>query len=430
MDLKLRFSLILSVFICACVGLFSFIVYFQVKQRLYSSVELLLSSYLDHEWRHIVHEPSPHQSNTLSSAEVYHRIFKNGEITVSSFPKDVNFLVPDSEITLSKERIIKKIEHELGSDKYVLLGYHELGTTTAYLQALSRVLLLGCLVVLLVVSPMSWFLSRSLVRPFSLLSERTSELDAERLSFRFAETSQNDEYGKLVQSFNSLLDRLERSFKQVKRFASSASHEFRTPLTAILGEAEVVLRRPRDRADYEAALHSISEQAKTLKRIINHLLLLSDLERLEQVNEKKNVNVSRCIAEALESLKYLHDQSGKTVNIRGGEVTFEGNEELFSCVIGNLLENAIKYSTSHVVVGFERGERKVYLKVEDDGPGIPKTEGHDFFEPLSRVGKRQGHGLGLSIVKACIDAVKGNIEVGQSALGGLSIRVTIPEATA
>jgi len=111
-------------------------------------------------------------------------------------------------------------------------------------------------------------------------------------------------------------------------------------------------------------------------------------------------------------------------------LVFQGDRELFTSVVGNLIENAIKYSKSRILIRYGRGTGGLSVQVEDDGPGIPEDKREQVFEPFfkrSDSRQTQGHGIGLSIVKSCVEVAKGKIGLGTSALGGLSVQVFLPE---
>ena len=109
---------------------------------------------------------------------------------------------------------------------------------------------------------------------------RTGKWGYEESLRPFSRPKPDDEYGQLVNNYNSLLIRLENSFLQMRRFAADASHELRTPLTVIRGEADLILKRERTVAEYRAGFETIQRQAASLQRVVSHLLLLADAELL------------------------------------------------------------------------------------------------------------------------------------------------------
>ena len=436
MSIKLRFSLALSLLILVLITGFSLLVYSNVKTKLFGGGEQAVRSHLEGEWNFIVSGGNSlvrKPKLTFHSKRTFVRVWRNGILIQDSFPSGVQVATPVHEKEIQDgNKIVSQWQRDLGDDHYVLLAYYDLSATGLYLAEFSGALLLGCLLTVLIVFPVSWAVANSLLLPFHGLAERTAELDAQKLSFRFPEPSHMDEYGSLVKSFNSLLTRLEKSFEQIRRFATNASHELRTPLTVIRGEAELTLRRPRAAAEYESALKSILSQAETLQKIIGRLLLLADLERMERESARVAIDVGSAVSDTVRALGTVYGVNGKSVDIAApaAEVVFQGHQEIFSSVVGNLVENAFKYSKGHVRIGYRKDAQGLHLSVEDDGNGIPANLREEAFEPFFQapgVKRYRGHGLGLSIVKACVEAARGKIGLGTSALGGLMVDVLLPE---
>jgi len=430
MDLKFRISLSFSIVLSVLLAVFSFSVYRQLKKKLVAASGQALTATVEHEWRHMQlgHGAIPNAGETLHTKDAYLRVWKDDVLVRDTFPAGMKHLT-DETLRADDTKLTQRFARELDGSHYVLLGVLDMQSTDLYLSALRKVLILGCLLAALLILPFSWFLTRSLLFPFRALSTKAMELNAEGLSFRFEEPVQQDEYGILVRSINALLTRLDKSFKQTRRFATNASHELRTPLTVIRGEAELMLRRERSATDYQTALRHILSHAETLQGIVNRLLFLNDLERMEQEGAKVTIDVAKTVSETLRCLRIAHSEVAKEIEIKGAELKFVGDQEIFGSVVSNVLENALKYSRSQVRVQFEQSQAGVELKVEDDGPGIPEHKRELVFEPFfKRPDSRnaQGHGIGLSIVKACLNVARGKISLENSPLGGLSVKIFFP----
>ena len=432
MDLKLRFALAFSAIFSVLIGAFSAVVYLQVEQRLLNSAEDALSEHVAHEINHITlykgHEDS--HPSTLTNKDIFQRIWKDTILTKDSFPPTAPDITPET-VNLSKDNLlVQKAKQKVDGADYDIVAYYDLGGTKRYLHTLGKVLALGCVFALVLILPLSWVLTKLLLRPFQELASRTQRLDVKQLSFRFPEPMKKDEFGILVRSFNSLLERLERSFRQIYRFASSASHELRTPLTVIRGEAELMLRRQRETSEYEKGFRNILNQAETLERITSRLLFLADVERMEHERKTVSIPVSQTIRETVDSVLKVHHSQHRNVEVSGSGETFLGQREILISIVSNLVGNAFKYSKSQIRVVFRKDHSGLLLQVEDDGPGIPESQREDVFEPFFRAeGAKSmgGHGLGLSIVKACVGAGQGEIKLDRSSLGGLLVEVRLPE---
>lgn len=428
MHLKLKFCIFLASMGSLFLGTFSIIVYMQVRHQQLESAGRALHSYVEQTWNHL-EQHRWDTSVTMPREGIYQRLYREGALLQNTFPS--KFM----EIPGEGRSISSHTSRRVNGQVYELVAFFDLGAVLLYLSNLKKILFFACAVGMVLAFPFSWAFARSFLRPFRKLSQKTSELDAEKLSFRFPEPKHRDEYGRLVRNFNSLLNRLDKSFSQLRRFAANASHELRTPLTVIRGEAEVMLRRPRGLSDYQLALRRILDQAATLQRTINQLLFFAQLERVEQENAKEVIAVKDFVSDTLESLQRIHTDPKKISLEVPNDVWYLGHRELFSSVVGNLLENAIKYSNRQVSVQISHHDGVIQLRIEDDGPGIPSTKKEEAFEPFNEVSqhfagtrKLKSHGLGLSIVKACVEAARGSISLLDSSLGGLLVDVRLPGA--
>lgn len=418
MGMRLKFSLLFALVSVAILAAFSGVVYSRIKTKLFDQASRAISQHLEHEWGHIVSRQDPlhHNNPTLIHPEIQVQVIKDGKLLGEAKSS-------------SSSALVQSITRKADGHGYELIATHSLATTSEYLAALQKTLILACLVAALGIVPLSLALTSALLKPFRNLLLKTAELDAKNLSFRFPEPERQDEYGVLVRHFNRLLHRLERSFLQTRRFAKNASHELRTPLTVIRGEAEFTLRRERAASEYQAALGRIVSQTDRLQAIVARLLALSEVERLEEKVESSHISVNQAIAEALEVLQKVHRQK-KDVRIEGENIVYVGPGELFTSVVNNLLENAVKYSHQTILVAVRRGESGLHLSVEDDGAGIDDSQKDEVFQPFFKGdagSEAGGHGLGLSIVKACLEAGKGSLKLGDSKLGGLKVEIFFPQ---
>jgi len=426
-DLKARFALVLLVVNSALMTLFAVNLYENVRDRLQISAEQALASYLDKEWRHLqLHNGEVFiDSESHAGSEIYLRILRDGALVFDTLPKSAEEF----------SGITRDFHGHINGQRFEVVVYYDLHSNLLYLSELKSSLLKRCLLWLIFLGPFSWFLAKLLLKPFHKLSRDTLKLDVQKLSFRFSDPGRRDEYGNLAKSFNTLLGRLESSFHQIRRFAGNVSHELRTPLTVIRGEAEWCLRRRRDGSEYEESLKKIVNRTDGIQKIINRLLFLADLERSQLDQSGAEVEVNKKVAEMVQALEKIHRTAKKEIEISSDAVNFKGPSELFSSVTQNLLENAFKYSKAKVGVAFRKEGGGLLLSVEDDGPGISADKRDQVFEPFFRLPSRtdregdfpESHGLGLSIVRACVEAVRGKIELGESKWGGLLVNVWLPQ---
>lgn len=425
MTLRLRFTLFFSALVLFLLTIFSAVLFHQVKENALETAENYLKSLTEHEWEHLDlpshqgldHTEAPHYRN------VYLQIWKEGSLVYDSYPK------PDR----VQEKIFHTFEGEHEGLKYRVTGFYDLTLIQEHLTLFRRYLILGCVIALLFIVPLSFILTKVFLTPFRELANLTSQLNAENLSFRLPAPKFRDEYGVLASNFNGLFNRLEKSFLQIRNFAVSASHELRTPLSVIITQGERALRKPPEKvADSTVILQKILQSAMHLRSIINRLFVLSEVDRLNQEIPTTDFILSKAVEEALQNLKEPYQSDLKHISVEADEnQPFRGNRELFMSLISNLIENSLKYSKEEINVKCEMTKSGLELCVEDDGPGIPPEQRNKVFEPFYRMDSPpeksvNSHGLGLSIVKACLEAQKGTIELGTSFLGGLKVIVKIP----
>jgi two-component system phosphate regulon sensor histidine kinase PhoR len=222
-------------------------------------------------------------------------------------------------------------------------------------------------------------------------------------------------------------------------FVANVSHELRTPLTAIKGFAETLLSSGFD--DRERALHFVSiidRQAERLSRLIDDLLILSDLELGKMPVRRQPVALEPIVREVVDLLAEPARRGGVALHVEvAPELRVEGDPDRLTQVVSNLLDNAIKYTPGGgrvriVARAVEQGTA-VELSVEDTGPGIPAEDLPRLAERFYRVDKARirelgGTGLGLSIVKHIVQAHGGTLRFASRVGAGTTVTVTLPAA--
>jgi signal transduction histidine kinase len=384
-----------------------------VKSNQLRRAETELAQHLEHEWDHIRY-PSHNSLTDISPHEkdIYIRITKNETLVFSSFPKG---FVRDS-----SQGIYRTLEKDIDGSKATLTGFYDLKPTYDFLQSLQRILFFCCFSALIFIVPISFLFTKFLLKPFRTLADQTSQVSVERLSFRFGQPKYKDELGVLTINFNRLLDRLENSFEQIKNFAAEASHELRTPVTAIIAQLEMLKRKKlisNDLNESEVVTTKVLKQAIQLRDIINRLLLLFEVERLEK-EKRTTISLLGKTKEVLELLKFTYKDEVTSITLPSTDVIYYGNETLITSIITNVLENALKYTNNAIQINLKKSEDSILFIVEDNGLGL--------FEVRKTPNNHQSHGLGLSIVRASLEAISGNIVLHKSDMGGLKVEISIP----
>jgi signal transduction histidine kinase len=260
------------------------------------------------------------------------------------------------------------------------------------------------------------FFGRSLCRkalsPLTRMTVSIGSISADDLNQRLPAMNTHDELDGLSRAFNELLNRLQISFERQRRFAAEASHQLRTPLTAMLGQVDVTLRRNRSSDEYHTTLTSVHDQATRLRQIAEMLLFLTREEPDAALPDFELLDVNAWLLEHLAT--WGSNSRFNDLKLDADTSTplwIRAHKGLLSQAVDNLLDNACKYSdaSSKIVVRTARCENEVQLEVDDSGYGIPDNEINRVLDPFFRsydAQRRgiQGAGLGLSIVQRIVVA--------------------------
>ena len=234
-----------------------------------------------------------------------------------------------------------------------------------------------------------YLLARRSLAPVVGMSVQARRIGAENLHDRLQIGNPRDELGQLATSFNDLLDRLTQSFEQQRRFVADASHELRTPVAILCGEAGVTLSKPeRTQQEYRESLSILEEEATRLKHIVEDLFTLARADAGQYPLALSDFYLDELAAECCKNVRAL--AAAKEITVRcdaDPDMLIHADESLVRRMLMNLLDNAIKYTQARgtVVTRSKVSENGQYLlSVEDSGPGIPENlQSPDFREILS-----------------------------------------------
>jgi signal transduction histidine kinase len=277
-------------------------------------------------------------------------------------------------------------------------------------------------------------LSRKALAPLTKLVESARGLDAADPGWCLDEVGTRDELDELGRAFNELLSRLHLAYQRQERFSSDASHQLRTPLTVLIGQLDVALRRDRPAAEYQRVLKSALRRANELAQTVESLLLLARAHTHALVPGAECCDLSHLVADHLASRSGA--DAGPKVILTSAEnapLWVIVNVGLFEQMFENLLDNARKHGQPDarvVVEVFRQGDEAV-LAVEDTGPGVSASELELVFEPFYRSAQARrravpGVGLGLAVVKQIATAFGGSIGLRSEPGRGARFEVRLP----
>lgn len=321
------------------------------------------------------------------------------------------------------------------NQQYVVLGRAVDIVGKKKLNYLGQVIMITFLIGIIITAFFGWYFSSQALKPMQEVVEEADKITASNLHKRLPIVNGNDEIGKLSATFNKMLDRLEASFVMQKNFVSNASHEFRTPITAIKAQIDVMLMQERTREEYIDTLKSIGEDIDRFMQLVTSLSELAKANLDNSGGRSSSVPVVEIVAESRAEMlrskpRYRIDLHIENLPEFDHDNYIIGNTSLLKSAIKNLMENACKFSPDmhcEVQVSFVPGQ--VTIRVSDEGTGIAPDEIDMIFEPFYRANDTRGiagHGIGLSLVKKIVDLHNGRISVESALSKGTTMIVELP----
>jgi heavy metal sensor kinase len=242
-----------------------------------------------------------------------------------------------------------------------------------------------------------------------------------------------DEIRELAETFNDMLERINRSFAIQRQFMQDVSHELKTPLTVIRGEMEVALKRERSIHEYRDILESNLDEIKKINRILESLLALARFDSDAESLHKEPADITVLIKEILTDIEILALQKNIEITVisETSDRSVNIDKERMRRVFYNIFDNAIKYSGENgkIEIDIERINEEVFINISDTGPGISEEDIPYIFDRFYRADKArcsEGFGLGLSIAKSIVKAHGGNIEVKSRTGEGATFIISLP----
>lgn len=281
---------------------------------------------------------------------------------------------------------------------------------------------------------MGQFLSRQALKPVTHIINDVENIDVYQLLKRL-DTSNlaRDEIGKLAETFNNLLERIYDSINIQNRFISDASHELRSPLTAIIGHAELLGKRGTENPEIlKKSTNVIIKESERLKRLVNDMLFLAR-SGMNNTFKTQTVNISELLKETVSTLHPLHPQIRLTVPEK--KIFIPGDADALKRVFINLIDNALKAieNEGEVNIILSENREEITISIQDNGIGISGEHLSHLFERFYRAESARdrnkgGSGLGLSIVHEIIKLHGGSIIVQSEKNIGTIFTVTLKQS--
>ncbi|MGM9320505.1 ATP-binding protein [Deinococcus aquaticus] len=312
-----------------------------------------------------------------------------------------------------------------------------LSTVQDTLSQLQNVILLLFVVGLITAGSGAYVLAGQALQPLRRVQRAAERIGGQTLTERVPVPQTGDEVESLAMALNAMLGRLEDSFDAQRRFTSDASHELRTPVTAISGHAGYLLRRTNPNEQQQESLKIIQSESARLTNLIASLLQLARSDSGALLLTREPIFATLLLSDIARELAPLAQAQRTALTTIGQEVAFEGDPDRLKQVIINLVSNALKAGAqtvtldSHTVSSAAVGGQAVRLSVHDDGPGIPADQLERLFDRFyrledSRSRDQGGAGLGLSIARGLVDAHGGRIWLESEVGRGTTAHVELP----
>ncbi|MFW6124248.1 MAG: sensor histidine kinase [Acidobacteriota bacterium] len=319
-------------------------------------------------------------------------------------------------------------------DNYILQIGLSLKSTYSKTRRVFILVIFSGVLLLLLASAGGNFMIRKAIQPVMNVAQTANQITTDDLSHRIDTQKRRDEIGVLVETFNEMISRLDRSVKEIKQFSGDVSHELRTPLTNIRGEIEVILRKERGKEAYKKALKSALEETYHMEKIIEDLLLLSRTESLKRENLSEKVQLDEILLSVYERYEPIANKKNINLDIKKiSSLVIKGQRALLERMFSNLVDNAVRYTKSggRIELSLYKKDEAGVLIISDTGIGIPKDSIPYIFDRFyvvekSRFKERGGVGLGLSIIKRVADIHGAFVNVRSEIDKGTEFEIRFP----
>jgi len=442
--------------ILLAVGLF---MYYEIKEIVFHSVDHTLHSKMQmitgllHEEHGIVElELSEVISGEYSIPRSghYYKVIMDGKILAAS-PSlvDDNYNLASGILEYHDKKIREKIFTSIGPGKesirvlqhdleflgrnFSVFVAESLMDSLTMIETFRRFLLIIIPASIFIVSLVGLWITRQSLKPIKTFSSRIETITHRNLNERIDAKTEAEELAVLADSFNEMLNRIQKAFEAEKRLISDASHELKTPVSVIKTHCDVILQKERTKEELLETLKTIKTVSENMGKLIKDLLSLARLDAgiLSPANFK-NISLNECIQQAIQLTAPLAEK--KQVSIKTSlvdDINIFGDIDRLTEAFLNIIENAVNYNKDNGAVEIATAIKNngVNISIKDTGIGIKGDDLERIFERFYRADisrNTEGTGLGLSIAKAIIEAHDGMVKAEGEFGKGSCFTVTLP----
>jgi signal transduction histidine kinase len=280
-----------------------------------------------------------------------------------------------------------------------------------------------------------WLVAGRFLRPLRTMTATAREISATNLHERLNLAGPDDELKELADTFDDLLDRLERSFAFERQFVANASHELRTPLAAMRTSLDVAMAKPEPVPPH---VHTLGDRLRReldhVDRLLESFLTLAHTQQAP-LGDESTVSLAELASLAIERRGDAISAMSLDVKQQHAEARIAGSETLLSRMVQNVIDNAVGHNQpgGWIRAATAIEDKRALLVVENGGPLLDPDEVRQLAQPFRRIGAERtgsddGSGLGLAIVSSIIEAHRGTLDLEALAVGGLRVTITLPLA--
>lgn len=304
---------------------------------------------------------------------------------------------------------------------------HDLSEVNDITALISQATVTAIILAVLLVMLGTYLFKKELAYRVSHIRRTTQKIGAGQLSQRISAPTGGDEFTLLNHDINTMLDRIELLMKSARHISDTIAHNLRTPLTRIMGALRAVQRPGASLADMLAANQDAIEGIERLNVLLEKLLQIAEMEAGIQRRSFKPCELDVIVADVMEMYETLAEEKGVSLHrTKRDNVTLHGDVNLLASALANLIDNAVKFAASRVVVGIARHGHTALITIADDGTGLPLAEHEHLGKHFYRLDpSTKGHGLGLTSVKSIIGLHRGTLSFFD-AQPGLQVVVSLP----
>jgi len=297
-----------------------------------------------------------------------------------------------------------------------------------------NIFVISIVLILFLIAAGAWALSGSALVPIKQLILTIQKVTVNGLNEKVPLDVTDVEFVELIEVFNEMLERLDRSFKQASRFSGDAAHELKTPLAILQGELERTLQQVEMGSEIQERVGYLLDEVHRLSRIVRKLLLLSLADAGQMSLYRVEVNISAILTDMLDDLELIAPHLGVETSIAMG-LWVNGDQDLLTQVLQNLLSNAIKYNLPKgwINISAHSIRENVLITISNASEDIPKNERAIIFDRFYRGDwahsrKVDGAGLGLSLAREIVQAHRGRLTLDSTPSGYTSFSLSLPKS--